>query len=244
MAEEPDEGKERGLILQCVGDGLNSKGFQVFENVASPGLEGLCEVTAPKPKATKAKKAAKGAATPDLPGAPHSPRRLAASLPARVPQTVSVEVTAPTPIDQTDRTEVLCVIRQVFSSGGTRDRETATRDVTQSLGFQRLGSHIREVLNKDFLTAVRRGILVNEDGLLSLCASDLRDYERDSMKSDFLGAIGRTWTEREDAIRLFARWLGYARTGPVIIETARSLINGLTCEGRLEKDGDRIRKAS
>jgi hypothetical protein len=30
--------EERELVLQCVGEGLNSKGFQVFENVASPDL--------------------------------------------------------------------------------------------------------------------------------------------------------------------------------------------------------------
>jgi hypothetical protein len=30
--------EERELVLQCVGDGLNSKGFQVFESVASPDL--------------------------------------------------------------------------------------------------------------------------------------------------------------------------------------------------------------
>jgi hypothetical protein len=30
--------EERELVLECVGDGLNSKGFQVFENVASPDL--------------------------------------------------------------------------------------------------------------------------------------------------------------------------------------------------------------
>jgi hypothetical protein len=151
---------------------------------------------------------------------------------------------APTPIDQIDRAEVLCVIRKVFSSGGARDREKALRDVAQSLGFQRIGKHVREVLNTDFLTAVRRGILVNESGMLSLGVSDLRDYDRGLMKSDFLSAIGRTWTKREDATRLFARWLGYARTGPIIEDTSRSLINGLIREGRLEKDGDRIRRSS
>ena len=117
------------------------------------------------------------------------------------------------------------------------------QDVAQALGFQRLGRHIREVLNKDFLTAIRRGIVVNEEGQLSLGASDLREYDRNSMKSDFLGAIGRNWLERDDAIRLFARWLGYARTGPVIEEIARSLINGLLREGRLEKEGDRLRRS-
>ena len=41
---------------------------------------------------------------------------------------------------------------------------------------------------------------------------------------------------------MFARWMGYARTGPVIEETARSLINGLIRENRLEADGERIRR--
>jgi hypothetical protein len=206
-------------------------------------LEDLCQVAAPKPKASRAKKAVEGeaATTPELPTRP-APRSAMVLL--RESLNVSDGATVPIQIDQTDRSEVLCVIRQVFSSGGARDRETAMRDVAQALGFQRLGNHIREVLNTDFLTAVRRGILSNENGLLSLVASDLRDYDRNSMKSDFLGAIGRTWTEREDAIRLFARWLGYARTGSVIEETARSLINGLIREGRLEKDGDRIRRIS
>jgi hypothetical protein len=118
------------------------------------------------------------------------------------------------------------------------------RHVAQALGYQRLGSNVREILNTDFLTAVRRGILVNESGILSLGAGDLRDYGRDSLKRDFLSAIGRTWTEREDATRLFARWLGYARTGPIIEDTARSLINGLIREGRLEAESGRIRRVS
>jgi hypothetical protein len=35
----------------------------------------------------------------------------------------------------------------------------------------------------------------------------------------------------------FCRWLGFARTGPVIEDTARSLIHGLLREGRLEASG-------
>jgi len=202
------------------------------------GLEDLCEVKAPEKKAKKIEQAGK---QPELPTqlTPRPP-----SVAIRESQTVRDETTPPTPINQTDRSEVLCVIRQVFNSGGARDRETAMRDVAQALGFQRLGSHVREVLDTDLLTAVRRGILVNDNGLLSLGASDVRDYERGSMKPDFLSAIGRAWIERQEAIRLFARWLGYARTGPVIEDTARSLINGLIREGRLEKDGDRIRRVS
>jgi hypothetical protein len=170
------------------------------------------------------------------------PAPRAAAMPVREVKVVSNTAPATVPIDQIDRTEVLCTIRQVFSTGGARDRETAMRDVAEALGYQRLGSHIREVLNTDFLTAVRRGILENESGQLKLLVADVRDYEREFQKDNFLSAIGRTWIEREDAIRLFARWLGYARTGPVIEDTARSLINGLLREGHLEKDGERVRR--
>ena len=53
---------------------------------------------------------------------------------------------------------------------------------------------------------------------------------------------GWGWTERDDSIRMFARWLGYRRTGPWIDEAARSLINGLIRQDRLESDGSRIRR--
>ena len=59
----------------------------------------------------------------------------------------------------------------------------------------------------------------------------------------YSAATGRHWIAREDAIRAFARWGGIGRVGPVIDETARSLINGLIREGRLEADGpERIRR--
>jgi hypothetical protein len=90
---------------------------------------------------------------------------------------------------------------------------------------------------------VRRGILTNEGGELRLTTGDIREFSRDSLKDDFLTALGRAWKDREEAIRSFARFLGYARTGYAIEETARSLINGLVRENRIETDGPRIRRA-
>lgn len=67
--------------------------------------------------------------------------------------------------------------------------------------------------------------------------------DRDTLKDQFLAALdGRNWQEREAAIVAFARWLGFRRTGPKIEEAAASLINGLLREGRMEKDGSRIRR--
>lgn len=139
---------------------------------------------------------------------------------------------------------MLCTIRKVFSAGGARDRETALRDVLKAMGHQRLGTTARKVLETDLLTAVRRGILQNDRGQLNLLARHLSDYERTFLKDMFLSAIGRTWVEREEAIRLLARHLGFARTGSEMMKLGRSLINGLIRTGVLVAEGkEMIRRA-
>lgn len=116
------------------------------------------------------------------------------------------------------------------------------RALARALGYQRLGARVRETLSDDLLTAVRRGILKNDRGELSLEARSIGDYHRDFLKTQFLASLGRIWTSRDDATRAFARWLGFARTGSAIADTVRSLINGLLREGRLERDADQIRR--
>jgi hypothetical protein len=144
------------------------------------------------------------------------------------------------PIDQTDRSDVLAIIRQVFSDGQSRTRENAIRDVAQALGYGRVGHRIQDVLHTDLLTAVRRGILENVGGELRLLVRSIADYERDFLKLQFLASIGRSWIKRDDAVQNFCRWMGFRRTGPVIDETARSVINGLLRESRLEADGPNL----
>ena len=146
----------------------------------------------------------------------------------------------PPPIDQTDRSDVLIIIRQVFGDGQPRTRESAIRDVARALDYGRVGHRIQDVLHTNLVTAVRRGILENAGGELRLLFRSIADYDREFLKQQFLGAIGRSWIERDDAIQNFCRWLGFRRTGPVIEETTRSLINGLLRESRLEADGQNL----
>jgi len=122
-------------------------------------------------------------------------------------------------------------------------RETAVREVSQALGYAWLGPRIREILNRDLLTAVRRGILKSYGGELSLLCRSIEQYERDFLKEQFLAAVGRPWIDRTEAARTFARWLGFTRTGGTIADAARSLINGLLRERRLEARDGRIRKS-
>jgi len=88
----------------------------------------------------------------------------------------------------------------------------------------------------------RPGGLQNKRGELSLECRTIEDYDRNFLKALFLASLARTWTSRDAATMAFARWLGFARTGPIITDTTRSLIRGLLREGRIESDGVKIRK--
>ena len=242
--------RTRDLLLPRLLSGQVSLEVSAVEDVAEP--------TAPAPRTERMGSAAfQAAAAGILPDAstttrtrpsPQTVRQDAepGALEARAPlfspdsddaTALQVAEEPPVPIDQIDRTAVLQVIRQVFSEGPPRERDAAIRDVARALGYRRTGARIREILHTDLLTAVRRGILENTGGELRLLARSITDYERDFLKQQFLAAIGRPWIARDTATRDFCRWLGFARTGPLIEDTTRSLIHGLLREGRLEADG-------
>jgi hypothetical protein len=141
--------------------------------------------------------------------------------------------------------EWMSVIRQVFAAGGPCEREAAISDLAREVGFERVGSRVREDCDAAIRTAVRRGILDNEGGQLRLLVRSIEGYEREFLKDQLLASLGgKAWTERDDAARGLARWMGFRRTGAAIEETVKSLVNGLLREGRLEAEGSRIRKAN
>lgn len=147
-----------------------------------------------------------------------------------------------------DDTDALCAaFRQHLGHGQSHSRDDAITTLARALGYQRTTSAVRETLDNAIRTAVRRGILQNGSEGLCLRYRTLEQHgseDRDGLKEQFLASLGgRAWAEREDAIRGFARWLGFRRTGPKIDEVAASLINGLLREARLEKEGSRIRRA-
>lgn len=146
--------------------------------------------------------------------------------------------------DELDRDGLICRIRQLFGDGQERGRDIAIDALARELGYQRTGTKIQEELDNALRTAVRRGILASERGIVRLFARTIDQYERDFLKEQFLASLlGRNWIEREDAVRTFSRWMGFRRTGPTIEGAARSLINGLLREGRLESGGSQIRRA-
>ncbi|OGO25000.1 MAG: hypothetical protein A2W33_01260 [Chloroflexi bacterium RBG_16_52_11] len=139
--------------------------------------------------------------------------------------------------------ELICIIRQLFGDGSVRERDAVIGDLGKILGYQRTIPRVKEELESALRIAVRRGVLETRGDGLAILLQRITDYDRDFLKGQFLSSLtGRRWVERADAYRLFARWMGFRRTGRSIEETAKSLVNGLIRDGRIESDGSRIRR--
>ena len=134
-------------------------------------------------------------------------------------------------------------IRQMFRGTEVRNRGDVIAELQTLVVDQHIDDQVREEFENGIRTAVRRGILESRENGLALAARNIADYQRDFLKDQFVAAMqGHAWAEREDSIRKFSRWLSFRRTGPSIYETARSVINGLIRDGRLESNGSQIRR--
>ena len=142
-----------------------------------------------------------------------------------------------------DRDDLICNIRQLFRSSEVKTREEVISALQTSTGEQHFDDLMREELDNIIRTAVRRGILEHRGDGLTIATRSIADYERTFLKDQFVASMqGRGWMERNESIRAFARWLGFRRTGPAIDELARSAINGLIRDDRLESQGSSIRR--
>jgi hypothetical protein len=140
--------------------------------------------------------------------------------------------------------DVMCIIREVLSKGPLTSDELI-RQTAYGLGYQRAVLSISSALEGALLAAARRGITTRDGKLVQLKAHSIAEYDHEHLKTQFLAAISRQtsgFIEREKAVRVFARWMGFARTGPVIADVGASLIRKLIRSGRLIKKGSQIRR--
>lgn len=164
--------------------------------------------------------------------------------PDEAPHIVAHPRLAPPDIDEFDRETLLATLREVFTPGLRYDAETAIRTTAHTLGYGRTGARIHDRLKNTLRVAVQRGILVNEAGEYRLDCRTIHDYPRDLFQQSFLAAMGRAWIERDEAIKLATRHLGFRRTGPAIQQAFRAVITLALRRGYLEADRDLIRKRS
>ena len=144
----------------------------------------------------------------------------------------------------TTQDKLICNIRQVFRGSETRSRQDVIAALRTCLGNPRFNYQAREELDNVIRTAIRRNILEDRGDGLALCTRSIVDYKRGWLKDQLVASMhGRGWTERDESIARFARWLGFRRTSPFIDEAAKSVVNGLIRDGRLEARGSLIRRA-
>lgn len=140
--------------------------------------------------------------------------------------------------------DAMCVVRDVLAAGPMTPAELI-RQTAYGLGYRHATPGIRTALDGVLLAAARRGIIIRETGTVRLLARSITEYEDDHLKTQFLAALSREsagLVERPDAVRAFARWMGYARTGPVIAGVGASLIRKLLRADRLVASGSQIQR--
>jgi hypothetical protein len=146
----------------------------------------------------------------------------------------------PTSLDLTD---AMLKIRQLFSGSEVRDPGDLADNLAQALGHGAVTEHLAYQLSEAITVALRRGILERREEGVAILARSIDDYERHFLKDQFVASQENgSWIDREDGIRRMARWLGFKRTGPSIELIAKSVINGLIREGRIESKGTQIRR--
>lgn len=146
-----------------------------------------------------------------------------------------------------DDADAMRALRKVLGEQGPLSREDLLKQAAYELGYRRMSGDARETLDDAVRRAVRRGVAENDGDTLRLLARSIEDQDRDFLKEQFLAALSalsRGWVERDDALQAFKAWMGYGRLGAVIENTARSLVQGLLQQRRLEAQGSQIRRVS
>jgi uncharacterized tellurite resistance protein B-like protein len=142
-----------------------------------------------------------------------------------------------------EQEDVLAAIRQVFSTGGPRNRDQAIEEVLGLFPRERPASRIRDRIGKAMITAAHRGIVCTEGGVLHPDCRTIGDYSRELLKKYLVAVMKSVWWDEDEAIRAAARHLGFGKAGPNIQTEFRSAIRGALRQGLLERDGTMIRRA-
>ena len=176
-----------------------------------------------------------------------------------VPEALPPELTAPTaradgngfdPIDvgdvnevDTDLSSLILRIRPLFAREASLRRDALAKRVAELMGLPATDTKAHAETENVIQAAIKRGILLDEGGDVSLLGRNISEYPREVLKEQFLACLnGNNWMERSESIPRFARWLGFKRTGPNIEDAAKSVINSLIRADRLEKTGSQIRR--
>ena len=149
----------------------------------------------------------------------------------------------PVPVDEWETDEVMAMFRQAARHLGTVDRTELLRSVADAMDFQRLGPHIRKVLQGHLQAAVRRRIIDAEGQIVWLATPAMADYTRDELVRTIYSVTPRNqWQEREDIIRAAAEYLGFRRLHETVSGPIQKALRYLIREKVMEREGTQIRR--
>jgi hypothetical protein len=144
---------------------------------------------------------------------------------------------------ETDLSSLILRIRPLFARETTLRRDALATRLAELMGYVATDPKTQADTENVIQAAIKRGILLDEGDDISLLGRNISEYPREVLKEQFLASLnGSNWTERSESIPRFARWLGFKRTGPNIEDAARSVINSLIRNDKLEKMGSQIRR--
>lgn len=139
----------------------------------------------------------------------------------------------------------MAVYRQAARGKSWTEREDMLRDVAGVLGYQRLGSHIKEILKGHMRAAIRRGILESDGDCVRALTGSLNDYTREDLRETLISVMRkRTSYDREDVIHAVAHHLGFRRVTENARSAMKSAINSAIRQGILGYEGSDIWRES
>ncbi len=158
------------------------------------------------------------------------------------PESEAEPTNRPVSIDLIDADTIMAAFRQATRGRGWLERDELLKDVSLTLGFQRLGPKIDETLRGHLRAAIRRRI-IEADGasLVRAGTGTMADYGLDELRETFRSVMRKgTNYEREDVIHALARYLGFARVTDTSRDAIKSAINSAIRHGVLGYEGSVI----
>jgi len=132
----------------------------------------------------------------------------------------------------------MAAFRQAARNRGWMERTELLREVAGLLGYQRLGSRIRETLKGHLRAAIRRGIIEADGDSVRTLTATMNDYTREQLRSTLISVMRRGTTyEREGVIYAVAHHLGFSRVRDAVRAPIKSAINSAIRLGILGYEG-------
>lgn len=108
------------------------------------------------------------------------------------------------------------------------------REVAGLLGYQRLGSRIKESLKGHMRAAIRRGIIEADGDSVRTLTVTMNDYTREELRDTLISVMRKGTTyEREDVMCAVAHHSGFSRVTDNVRDAIKSAINSGIRQGIL-----------